>query len=73
MLVKKKSFLEATLRGLEKTVEHFKKTVLPIQNFFDKLANIRLWKGHSALDELLDSDAPTYDALREIEEMDERS
>jgi hypothetical protein len=72
VLIKKKSFLETTLRGLEKTVEYFKKTVLPIQKFFDKLANIRLWKGHSALDELLDNDASAYNALKELEEMDER-
>ena len=72
VLTKKKSFLETTLRGLEKPVEYFKKTVLPIQKFFDKLANIRLWKGHSALDELLDNDAPAYNALKELEEMDER-
>lgn len=72
VLAKKKSFLETTLQGLEKTVEYFKKTVLPIQKFFDKLANIRLWKGHSALDELLDNDAPAYNALKELEEMDER-
>ena len=72
VLTKKKSFLETTLRGLEKTVEYFKKTVLPIQKFVDKLANIRLWKGHSALDELLDNDAPAYNALKELEEMDER-
>ena len=72
VLVKEKSFLESTLRGLEKTIEYFKKTVLPIQKFFERLSNIRLWKGHSALDELLDSDASTYTALKELEEMDER-
>ena len=72
VLTKKKSFLESTLRGLEKTIEYFKKTVLPIQKFFDKLANIHLWKGHSALDELLDNDASAYNALKELEEMDER-
>lgn len=72
VLTKKKSFLESTLRGLEKTVEYFKKTVLPIQKFFEKLSNIRLWKGHSALDELLDNDASAYNALKELEEMDER-
>ena len=72
VLTKKKSFLESTLRGLEKTVEYFKKTVLPIQKFFERLSNIRLWKGHSALDELLDNDASAYAALKELEEMDER-
>ena len=72
VLAKEKSFLESTLRGLEKTIEYFKKTVLPIQKFFERLSNIRLWKGHSALDELLDSDASTYTALKELEEMDER-
>ena len=72
VLAKEKSFLESTLRGLEKTIEYFKKTVLPIQKFFERLSNIRIWKGHSALDELLDSDASTYTALKELEEMDER-
>lgn len=72
VLTKKKSFLELTLRGLEKTVEYFKKTVLPIQKFFERLSNICLWKGHSALDELLDNDASAYAALKELEEMDER-
>ena len=71
-LTKKKTILESALRGLEKAVERLKKTIGPIQKFFEKLSNIKLWKGHSALDELLDNDASAYNALKEFEEMDER-
>lgn len=75
VLTEKKSLLETALRGLERAVEHLKKTVMPIQKFFERLAGIRLGKGRSALDELmLDSEvAPAYDALKELEGMDERS
>lgn len=74
VLAEKKSFLETALLGLERAVEHLKKTVMPIQKFFERLAGIRLGKGRSALDELmLDSEvAPAYDALKELQEMDER-
>jgi hypothetical protein len=71
-LTKKKTLLESALHGLEKAVDRLKKTIGPIQIFFEKLSNIRLWKGHSALDELLDNDASAYNALKGLEEMDER-
>ena len=60
------------LQNSPKAVERLKKTIGPIQKFFEKLSNIKLWKGHSALDELLDNDASAYNALKELEEMDER-
>lgn len=74
-LNKKKNLLESTLRGLERTVAYLKRIVFPIQNFLARLAGIQLPKGRSALDELLlDSEmAPAYDALKELQEMDERS
>lgn len=74
VLNKKKSLLETTLRGLEKSAEYLRKIVLPIQRFFERLAGIRLPKGRSALDELLlDSEiTPAYDALKELQNMDER-
>lgn len=75
VLTEKKSLLETALRGLERAVEQLKKTVMPIQKFFERLAGIRLGKGRSALDELmLDSEvAPAYDALKELQDMDERN
>ena len=73
VLTEKKSLLETALRGLEQASEYLKKIVLPIQKFFGKLAGIRLGKGRSALDELmLDSEvASAYDALKELQDMDE--
>lgn len=70
VLAEKKSFLERTLRGLEKAVEQLKKTVLPIQKFFERLASIRLGKDRSALDELLLNANVThaYDAIKELDE-----
>ena len=75
VLTEKKSLLETALHGLEQAAEYLKKIVLPIQKFFGKLAGIRLGKGRSALDELmLDSEvASAYDALKELQDMDERS
>lgn len=73
VLAEKKSLLETALHGLEQAAEYLKKIVLPIQKFFGKLAGIRLGKGRSALDELmLDSEvASAYDALKELQDMDE--
>ena len=73
VLTEKKSLLETALHGLEQAAEYLKKIVLPIQKFFGKLAGIRLGKGRSALDELmLDSEvASAYDALKELQDMDE--
>lgn len=70
VLAEKKSLLERTLRGLEKAVEQLKKTVLPIQKFFERLASIRLGKDRSALDELLLNANVThaYDAIKELDE-----
>ena len=55
---------------LEKAVEQLKKTVLPIQKFFERLASIRLGKDRSALDELLLNANVThaYDAIKELDE-----
>ena len=70
VLAEKKSLLERTLRGLEKAVEQLKKTVLPIQKFFERLASIRLGKDRSALDELLLNANVThaYDSIKELDE-----
>ena len=70
VLAEKKSLLERTLKGLEKAVEQLKKTVLPIQKFFERLASIRLGKDRSALDELLLNANVThaYDAIKELDE-----
>lgn len=70
VLAEKKSLLERTLKGLEKAVEQLKKTVLPIQKFFERLASIRLGKDRSALDELLlnANITPAYDAIKELDE-----
>ncbi len=75
VLAEKKSFLETTLRGLEKTVEQLKKIVLPIQKFFTRLASIKIGKGRSALDELMLSSevTPAYDALKDLQDLDERA
>lgn len=74
VLAEKKSFLETTLRGLEKTVEQLKKIVLPIQKFFTRLASIKIGKGRSALDDLMLSSevTPAYDALKDLQDLDER-
>ena len=75
VLTEKKSLLETALHGLEKAVEQLKKTVLPIQKFFERLASIRLSKDRSALDELLlnGTVANAYDSFKELESADERA
>ena len=67
-LTKQKNRLETALNRL-------KNILLPIQNFFTRLSSIRLGKGRTALDELmLTSDgAPAYDALKELETIDDRA
>ncbi len=67
-LTKQKNHLESALSRL-------KSILVPIQNFFTRLSSIRLGKGRTALDELmLTSDGATaYDALKELETVDERA
>lgn len=62
-------------RGLEAAVERLKAILLPIQNFFTRLSTIRLGKGRTALDELMltNDGATAYDALKELETIDDRA
>ncbi len=62
-------------RHLEAAVERIKTILLPIQNFFTRLGRIRLGKNRTALDELMLSSegATAYDALKDLQNMDERS
>ena len=67
-LTKQKNRLETALNRL-------KSILLPIQSFFTRLSSIRLGKGRTAPDELmLTSDGATaYDALKELETVDDRA
>ena len=62
-------------RGLEAAVERLKAILLPIQTFFTRLGSIRIGKNRTALDELMLSSegATAYDALKELNDMEERS
>ena len=62
-------------RGLEAAVERLKSILLPIQNFFTRLGSIRIGKNRTALDELMLSSegAAAYNALKELDDREERS
>ena len=74
-MVKDVAALTKKKRGLEAAVERLKAILLPIQNFFTRLGSIRIGKNRTALDELMLSSegATAYDALKELNDTEERS